>query len=380
MRQIILHHLDKGIIRITFDAEGREKWLRDMDSAIRECDHEFGIPDDAPDMPGLGWEVIDFFNIVCLDKPDAPLQVDDSVTISGGSKALSELRDRISALPDDKLSIDLPLTSTVNRCGSLKPLRLGGILAALPLYMVGDRFIMGELTGSDIYWLQMWWYVLIALSVFPMPWLISRRTRWGAGINAGLSAVALLATLMLVLGIFESPSYGFFIPEAIYTSILWCVVLMIGVAGVLPFTRKRLRQATAREEHTLKQVFKAMSLLTGGVTLFIFLMFGSILYCIKYSYDGIERWFDYFAWVPIIAAYLLPVGLLGAYLRPGYWSKACYIILACTLLPGLVAVSPCYYFALDICGTPSEFVRITLGLLPLLLAAWGIHLLRQSDT
>ena len=36
MQQNILHHLDKGIIRITFDAEGREKWLRDMDSAIRE--------------------------------------------------------------------------------------------------------------------------------------------------------------------------------------------------------------------------------------------------------------------------------------------------------------------------------------------------------
>ena len=64
MRQIILHHLDKDIIRISFDAEGREKWLRDMDSAIRECDHEFGLPDDLTNMPEIGWEVVDFFNIV----------------------------------------------------------------------------------------------------------------------------------------------------------------------------------------------------------------------------------------------------------------------------------------------------------------------------
>ena len=377
MQQSILHHLDKDIIRISFDAEGREKWLRDMDSAIRECDHEFGIPDDLTNMPEIGWEVVDFFNIVCLDNPDAPLQVDDSVTISGGSKALSELRERISSLPDDKQSIDLPLTSSVNRCGSLKPLRLGGILAALPLYMVGDRFIMGELTGSDIYWLQMWWYVLIAASVFPMPWLISRRTRWGATINAGLAAVALLATLMLVLGIFESPAKGFFIPEAIYMPILWCAAFMICVGGVLPLTRKRLRLATAREERILKQVFKAISLLLGAAVLFLFLVLGSLLYSIKFCYSGIERWFDYFAWLPIIAAYLLPVGILGAYLKPGRWRKACFIILTCTLLPGLLAVSPCYYFALDICGAPSEFAKITLGLVPLVLAATFLYFRRN---
>ncbi|MBR5878730.1 MAG: hypothetical protein IKY91_04200 [Akkermansia sp.] len=377
MHQSILHHLDKGIIRITFDAEGREKWLRDMDSAIRESDHEFGIPDDLMDMPEIGWEVVDFFNIICLENPDAPLQVDDSVTISGGSKALSELRDRISALPDDKLSIDLPLTSTVNRSGSLKHLRLGGILAALPLYMVGDRFIMGELTGSDIYWLQMWWYVLIALSVFPMPWLISRRTRWGAGINAGLAAVALLATLMLVLEVFESPSYGFFIPAMVYTPILWCVASAICCAGILPLTRKRLRRATAQEERILKQVFKATSLLLGAAILFLFLVLGSLFYCIKYCYDGIERWYDYFAWFPIIAAYLLPIGILGAYLKPGRWRKACFIILGCTLIPGLLASAPSYYLALDICGDPIEFAKITLGVFPLLLAGGAIQLLRK---
>ena len=365
MQQSILHHQDKGIIRITFDEEGREKWLRDMDSAIRECDHEFGIPDDAPDMPGLGWEVIDFFNIVCLDNPDAPLQVDNSVTISGGSKALSGLREQIIALPDDKLSIDLPLTSTVNRCGSFSPLRLGGLLAVLPLYMVGDRCIKAELTGNDIYWLQMWWYLLMALSVFPMPWLISRRTRWGARINAGLAAVALLATLMLVLEVFESPSYGFFIPATEYTPILWCVASAICCAGILPLTRKRLRRATAQEDRILKQVFKAISLLVAAAVLFLFLVLGSLLYCIKYCYDGIERWFDYFAWLPIIAAYLLPVGILAAYLKPGRWRKACFIILTCTLLPGLLAVSPCYYFALDICGDPSEFAKITLALIPI---------------
>ena len=365
MHQSILHHLDKGIIRITFDAEGREKWLRDMDSAIRECDHEFGIPDDAQDMPGLGWEVVDFFNIVCLDNPDAPLQVDNSVTISGGSKALSGLREQIIALPDDKLSIDLPLTSSVNRCGSFSPLRLGGLLAVLPLYMVGDRCIKAELTGNDIYWLQMWWYLLMALSVFPMPWLISRRTRWGARINAGLAAVALLASLMLVLEVFESPSYGFFIPDAVYSPILWGAALVICCAGIVPLTRKRLRQATAREERILKQVFKAISLLSGAVVLFLFLVLGSLLYSIKYCYSGIERWFDYFAWLPIIAAYLLPVGLLGAYLKPGRWRKACFIILTCTLLPGLLAVSPCYYFALDICGDSTEFAKITLALIPI---------------
>ena len=377
MQQSILHHLDKGIIRITFDAEGREKWLRDMDSAIRECDHEFGIPDDLTEMPEIGWEEVDFFNIICLENPDAPLLVDDSVTISGGSKALSELRERISALPDDKLSIDLPLTTTVNRCDTHHPLRLGGILAALPLYMVGDRGVMA-MTGNDIYWLQMWWYVLIALSVFPMPWLISRRTRWGAGINAGLATVALLATLMLVLEVFDSPSYGFCIPATIYTPILWCAVLALGLAGVLPLTRKRLRQATAGEERILKQVFKAISLLLGAAILFLFLVLGSLFYIIKYCYDGIERWYDYFAWCPIIAAYLLPAGILGAYLKPGRWRKACFIILGCTLIPGLLASAPCYYLALDICSDPSEFAKITLALFPLLLAGCAIQILRKN--
>lgn len=380
MQQSILHHLDKGIIRITFDAEGREKWLRDMDSAIRESDHEFGIPDDAQDMPGLGWEVVDFFNIVCLDNPDAPLQVDNSVTISGGSKALSGLREQIIALPDNKLSIDLPLTSTVNRCVSFSPLRHGGLLAALPLYMVGDRCIKAELTGNDIYWLQMWWYLLMALSVFPMPWLISRRTRWGAGINAGLAAVALLATLMLVLEVFESPSYGFFIPATVYTPILWCVASAICCAGILPLTRKRLRHATAQEERILKQVFKAISLLLAAAMLFLFLVLGSLFYCIKYCYSGIERWFDYFAWLPIIAAYLLPVGILAAYLKPGRWRKVCNIVLACSLLPGLLAVSPCYYFALDICGDPSEFAKITLALLPIGVAGLFLYYRRHRQT
>ena len=365
MHQSILHDLDKGIIRIIFDAEGREKWLRDMDSAIRECDHEFGIPDDAQDIPGLGWEVVDFFNIVCLDNPDAPLEVDNSVTISGGSKALSGLREQIIALPDDKLSIDLPLTSSVNRCGSFSPLRLGVLLAVLPLYMVGDRCIKAEVTGNDIYWLQMWWYLLMALSVFPMPWLISRRTRWGAGINAGLAAVALLATLMLVLEVFESPSYGFCIPATIYTPILWCAAGAICFAGITPLTRKRLRHATAQEERILKQVFKAISLLLGAAILFLFLVLGSLFYIIKYCYDGIERWYDYFAWFPIIAAYLLPAGILGTYLKPRRWRKACFIILGCTLIPGLVAAAPCYYFALDICGNPTELAKITLALIPI---------------
>lgn len=377
MHQSILHHLDKGIIRITFDAEGREKWLRDMDSAIRECDHEFGIPDDAQNIPDHGWEVVDFFNIVCLDKPDAPLQVDDSVTISGGSKALSELRDQIRALADDKLSIDLPLTSSVNRCGSFSPLCLGGLLAVLPLYMVGDRCIKAELTGNDIYWLQMWWYLLMALSVFPMPWLISRRTRWGAGINAGLAAVALVATLMLVLEVFESPSYGFFIPAMVYTPILWVAAGAICFAGIAPLTRKRLRRATAQEERILKQVFKAISLLLAAAVLFLFLVLGSLLYSIKFCYSGIERWFDYFAWLPIIAAYLLPVGILAAYLKPGRWRKSCFIILTCTLLPGLLAVSPCYYFALDICGDPSEFAKITLALLPIGVAGLFLYYRRH---
>ena len=94
-----------GQILICFDEEGRRFWLDDMAAAIREQDHSFGLPDDGPTeshLPGDGWTQVEFYNIVCLAEPDAPLHIDNcvcSVIIEGGSAALSQLYEEIRALP-----------------------------------------------------------------------------------------------------------------------------------------------------------------------------------------------------------------------------------------------------------------------------------------
>ena len=93
---------DEGLILIAFDDEGRDELLHKIDTAIAEEDHEFGVLGAGLTEDGLrgdGWVLNDFYNIVCQYENDAPLHADTSITISGGKAALTELGNRIRALP-----------------------------------------------------------------------------------------------------------------------------------------------------------------------------------------------------------------------------------------------------------------------------------------
>ena len=101
MRLSMQSNPDAGVLLINFDDEGREHLLRDIENALQEQDHEFEVLDSAlsPEEPlGTGWTQNDFYNIICKSEADAPLHVDCSVAISGGTNALRELCNRIRAL------------------------------------------------------------------------------------------------------------------------------------------------------------------------------------------------------------------------------------------------------------------------------------------
>ena len=99
---------EEGVLLITFDGEGREELLQDIETVIKEQDHEFGTLGDklTPEEPrGGDWKLNEFYNIIW--KEDAPLHVDDSVTISGGKIALTDLYNRIRLLPAGCRQIEL---------------------------------------------------------------------------------------------------------------------------------------------------------------------------------------------------------------------------------------------------------------------------------
>ena len=102
---------DEGVVLISFDDEGRDELLHKIDTAIAEEDHEFGVlgaglTEDG--LRGAGWVLNDFYNIICEYDAEAPLHADTSITISGGKAALTELGNRIRALPQGGGELELP--------------------------------------------------------------------------------------------------------------------------------------------------------------------------------------------------------------------------------------------------------------------------------
>lgn len=138
-------------IRIQFDAEGKQILLTDIEEAIREEDHAFGVLGvqlDEPTSTGADWQTVEFYNIVCVADEKAPLRVDNSVTISGGRKALCSLRNKIMELPEERMCFELDITDVYHpapRKGSLLPwlgcTLLPGLVLAAPCYYLGASII-----------------------------------------------------------------------------------------------------------------------------------------------------------------------------------------------------------------------------------------------
>ncbi len=72
MSLILQINSKRGKLRIQFDAEGRQILLADIEEAIREEDHAFGVLGvqlDKPTDTDSDWQTVEFYNIVC--EPDA---------------------------------------------------------------------------------------------------------------------------------------------------------------------------------------------------------------------------------------------------------------------------------------------------------------------
>lgn len=373
MSLILQCNLAQKIIRIQFDAEGRQLLLRDMEVALREYDHAFGVLGvqlDEPEEVSPEWKTVDFYNIVCLTEEKAPLKVDNSVTISGGRKALSALRDKIKALPDGHTHLELRITDIFPspQKKSTTPWYIGLACCAPFLYMAGHRICMFCLNGDDAVGFQTWFHLAAALCVLPMPWLISLRSGLSSRLNAGFGVIALVSLLMLVSGLFQSPCKYTGISEPVFDAMLLGTAGLILAAALVPLFLWRETPAVEKEKRILKWVDVLVLRPLGGAVLFAVLMVGAALYAISFCYDEVEHWYDYFLYIPLCAAFTPPVAVLAGLLNPGIWQRAAYRLLCCTLLPGLVLAAPCYYFGATIAGLDSPLFRLLLAAIPLLLA------------
>ena len=165
---ILQSNSKRGKIRIQFDAEGRQILLADIEEAIREEDHAFGVLGvqlDEPASAGGDWQTVDFYNIVCVADEKAPLRVDNSVSISGGRKALTTLRNKLMDLPEEHMCLELKITDVypVPRKRSHLP-RLAGVACCAPfLYLAGKCLFIFNSNGDDAAGLQFWCYLASAL-------------------------------------------------------------------------------------------------------------------------------------------------------------------------------------------------------------------------
>lgn len=361
-------------IRFEFDAAGRQLLLAKIEEALCGNEHVFGVMGAAPGKPtetSADWEAVEFYNIVCLPQAKAPLRVDSSVSISGGRKTLTHLRDKIKALPADSRSLELRITEACTHSHRKHPWlawSIGALCSAPFLHLAGDRFFVFAFTGNDLCGLQMWCYLATALAVLPMPWLIGLRTGMSARINTGFGVVALVPLVVLLLGFFGSPCAHIAMPGLLYYALLGSAAALILLAALLPLRLQGRCGTPEAEKSRLKWVESLGLRLLGGLVLFALLMFASAIYAIDFCYERIEHWYDYPFYIPMIAAYVLPVGVLAGVLRPGVWQRACYWLLTCTLLPGLVMAAPCYYLSTPILGVNEPLYRLLAGCLPLVLA------------
>lgn len=353
-----------GVLLIEFDEAGREQLLRDIERAMAEQDHEFGMLGDklTPDEPRGGeWKLNDFYNIVWNHDEDAPLHVDDSVYISGGKRALMDLYNRIRLLPDGCRELEL---AAVHYTPRRKRFRfswlLGGVLSILFLIPAADRFFVAAFSGKDDYFFQMWCYLACALAVLPIPKLITLRSIWSTRLNAIMGLLCTAALILLNLQVFGPPSQFFFLSDNGSLILQSSLAVIFTSTAICAFFRRGLRRATASESARLRMTARLLSIFLIIAVQSLALLVAGISHDVTYCEGKKESiWHLIIIAVLIIAIYAQPLWLLAEILKKGVLRKLCYILTACTLLPGLLTAAPIYM--LEFKAELSVSVRITLA-------------------
>lgn len=373
MSLILQSNSKRGKLRIQFDAEGRQILLAEIEEVIREEDHAFGVLGvqlDEPTDTASDWQTVEFYNIVCEPDAKAPLRVDNSVSISGGRKALTVLRNKLMDLPEARQSFELKITDVypATRKRNRLPWFAGAACCAPFLYLAGNSIFIFTRNGDDIAGFQFWFYLVSALALLPMPWLISLRSGLSVRLNAGFGLVALVPLLLLILGVFKNDTPNINLPEPLFHAFLLISAALTMMAVVIPFVLRRKSPTEEKEKRMLKWVDALLLRPLGGAVLFALLALGAVLYAIRFCYSGAENWYDYILYIPFIAAFTPPVAVLAGLLNPGIWQRISYRLLACTLLPGLVLAAPCYYLGTPVIGIHDTLPRLLLAAIPLVLA------------
>ena len=342
------------VLLISFDDEGREHLLQQIERAMREKDHEFGMlgagMDDA-EPRGDGWVLNDFYNITCKYADDAPLHVDNSIAISGGNNALRDLYDRLRLLPAGKREFELhAVPHTPRRKRFRFSWFIGTILSVFFLIPAADRFFVAAFSGKDDYFWQMWCYLITAIGVQPMPWLISKRSVWATRINAFLGLLCTASLLILNLEVFGIPSNFFFLPDLACAILLYVFAATFATTSISAFFRKRLRRATSEEAQRLRKSGRLILVLVLIAVLSFCLLLGGIMHAIHYleGQRDVAFWHRLVNIVILVAFYAQPLWLLAEVLKPGWFRKCCYLLTTCTLIPGLLCVAPVYYLGLSV--------------------------------
>ena len=365
MRLSMQSNPDAGVLLINFDDEGREHLLRDIENALQEQDHEFEVLDSAltPEEPlGSGWTQNDFYNIICKSEADAPLHVDCSVAISGGTNALRELCNRIRALPSGCRSFELEAEPTaVHRKRPRISWIIGGFLSLLFLIPAADRLFVSRFGASDDEWFQMWCCIIIAAAVLPMPRLISLRAMWSARLNAGLALLCIILLLVLKLGFFGSPAGWLFIPDSIIHILLYTFAGIFTFTAVAAFCRRGLRRSTSKEAANLRR-YGRIALVLGTLAITsIILLLGAVMHGLSYleSTENPPAWHYSLNTALLISFCSQPVWILAEVL---HIKKLCYLLTALTLIPGLLISAPIYAMELHLLGIDDLTLRILVSL------------------
>ncbi len=368
---------EEGLLLIEFDDEGREQLLRDIERTMLEQDHEFGTLGDrlTPEEPrGGDWKLNDFYNISWNPDEDAPLHIDDSVLISGGKAALTDLYNRIRLLPAGSKGLELAAEHSEPRRKRFRfSWLLGGVLSFFFLIPTADRFFVAAFSGNDNYWFQMWCYLVITLAVLPMPRLITLRSIWSTWFNAALGLVSAGALMLLNLEVFGAPSNYFFLPPLACHILLCLFATLFAATALCAFFRRGLRRATPTEQNKLKQSGKLLFIPLLNSAIAMALMLGAVMHAVRHceGYETPAFWHHIVIYIMFFAAVTQPLWLLAEVIAPGRLRKICFLLSGLLLLPGLLVAAPVYLCDTGIIGIDSYALRLPLALL-FLLAASGI--------
>lgn len=375
---------EEGVLLIEFDDEGREKFLRDIEHSLEEQYQQSGMTDATltPDEPrGGDWKPNDYYNIIRYTDEEAPLHVDDSVIISGGKSALTDLYNRIRLLPSGSKAFELAAEpSRIRKKRFRFSWLLGAVLCFFFLIPTADRFFVASFNGNDDYWLQMWCYLMIAVAVFPMPRLIILRSVWSTWLNAILGLLSATALMLLELEVFGAPSHYFFMPPLVCHTLLCLFAAIIVTTALCAFFRRGLRRATPTESAKLKLSGKLLFILILNAVLAVALILAALIHGINHceGQETVAVWHHVVIYVMFFAALSQPLWLMAEVLKQGKFKKICYLIAGLLLIPGLLSAAPVYLFESQLISIDSYAIRIPLALVLISIAISLFFYLRKQ--